>query len=740
MKTAFSKVLSCILALSLVLSLGAVTAFAESDNVIDTEEEIRAAIDAIPVGGSGEITIENVMLGLAESIYIDTKDVTFNLKNAQISTTAECCPVILAIDGNITINSDNVSSLTANSETYGMGVIRLDNGLWDEKNQTHTKTFNLIINGGKYFSAAEDAVCYATPGTVVTFTNVMCDGIVDAINMETVGVPEYGTLVINSGRFTSDIRDHAAAGKFACNVGNFYYVREKETSDLFKKLVPNNTITFDYAPPKSIEDEALFLLAESLYYENPEISFNPETFSKDFKTCEIGINMDTPWEEVHAVNVVWNYDEKVLDVAETYIEKFPEDRNWFSVSDLELVNYYSNYNPDSESDSFANYSGELKSIFNNANFTLEVETRGGGSAPFYTETIGSAKLMHDGKVYFSAGMLGARGEHVVYVPENTANTKDALLAAAQKKIDDYIGKGKITVTAKDYTITDYYNEEIARYDSQLAEAQANLTAEMAKPDNEKDWFIIMDCQYIIDTNPTYKQQYIDSYQDGGDHAFLNNAEGDFVFNAKVVGKDTQFDFIIDKDDTKMDVPTLKTVDLNTNVSVSLDSSALPLDTTISVEKLTEGADYEKVMEVLNVGAHETFDIKLHSATLDSNVTKPDSGNFKVSIPVSSELAGKDLVVYYVDANNNVTPHTVTFNDDKTFATFETDHFSVYTLAAKTTAGSVGDTVAQPDTPKNDASKNEIPKTGQSSAVYLFMITLVLGGLGIMASYRFAKER
>lgn len=734
MKTMFSKILSCILALSLVLSLGAITAFAQGDTSIQCEQDIINAIDAIPTGGSGEITIENIMMGLSNSIYIDSKDVTFNLKNAQISTTAEGCPVIIALDANITINADSNSSLTANSDTFGMGAVRLDNTFWDAETETYTKTFNLTFNGGKYFSAPDDAVVHAVPGTVVTLDNVMYDGIVDAINMETVGVPEYGKLVINGGRFTNDIRKYAAAGKFACNVGDFYYVRDKETSDEFAKLVPNNTITFDYAPPKSLEDEWIFLLADELCEKTPELNFNPESFSSDFKTCEIGINMDTAKEEVHAVNVKWNYNEKVLDVAKTYIKNFPTNRNWFTVSDLELVNYYANYNPDAENESFANYSGELKAIFNNANFTLEVETRGGGDAPFYTETIGSAKLMHDGKVYFSAGMLGARGEHLFYVPENTASTKDALTAAVQKRIDDYIGKGKIKVTAKNKTVTDYYNEEIARYDEQLADAQTRLAAEMAKPDAEKDWFVIMDCQYIIDTTPTYKQQYIESYQDGGDHAFLNKAEGGFVFSAEVNGKDVTFDFIVDKDDDKLAVPTFATVDLNTNVLVTTNSSTVPLDTSIVVEKPENTEIYEKTIESLNATEVETFDIKLHSTSLNDYVEKLDNDNFIVQLPISKELEDNVLAVYYIGDDGKAKEYEVDTKSNAGFATFATNHFSVYSLAIKANQGGVGESEAIP------APTPDIPKTGDSTDMVPFAIIAIIAVLGIFGSIRFGRKR
>ena len=742
MKTTFSKILSCILALSLILSLGAITALAESDTSITCEQDIINAIDAIPVGSSGEVNIEDVIIGLSTSIYIENKDVTFNLKRATLSTFLDNgfefgCPVIFGYNANITINADETSTLLSQADTGMMGTVRIDTGYdWVPETESFTGTNYLTINGGNYTCAENDAAIIAAPGTKVTLNNVVCNGTVEAINYEGVGIEKYGELIINGGIFTTDVRKYAADGKFSCAVGNKYYVRDKETTDEFASLVPNNTITFDYATPTSKDDEALFLIAETLYEENSDLYFDPMSFSDDFKTCEIGINMDTAKEEVHAVNVKWNYNGKVLDVAKTYIENFPTDRNWFTVSDLELVNYYANYNPDAENESFANYSGELKAIFNNANFTLEVETRGGGDAPFYTETIGSAKLMHDGKVYFSAGMLGARGEHLFYVPENTASTKDALTAAVQKRIDDYIGKGKIKVTAKNHTVTDYYNEEIARYDEQLADAQTRLAAEMAKPDAEKDWFVIMDCQYIIDTTPTYKQQYIESYQDGGDHAFLNKAEGGFVFSAEVNGKDVTFDFIVDKDDDKLAVPTFATVDLNTNVLVTTNSSTVPLDTSIMVEKPENTEIYEKTIESLNATEVETFDIKLHSTSLNDYVEKLDNGNFIVQLPISKELEDKVLAVYYIGDDGKAKEYEVDTKSNAGFATFETNHFSVYSLAIKATPGGVGESEAMPE----PAPTPDIPKTGDSTDMVPFAIIAIIAVLGIFGSIRFGRKR
>ncbi len=701
------KLLSFLLVVVLVLSVMPSTVFANAETVtVSTEQDLRDAIDAIPKGGSGEITIQNVYMYLNEGLYIEEKDVTFNLVDAALVTAKDAeygfgQPVIFGFGTNITINLDDNSSIESTGHTGNMGVVRIDNSTdWNETTQTFEKTFTLTVNGGRYTCAEEvqegyeaDYVFVAAPGTKVALTNVVCNGAVTEIDYEGVGINVPGELVINSGKFTNDVSEYAANGKFTCAYGENYYVRDKEMTDDFSKPLSNGKLVFNYAKP-SAYDEAAWLIAEEFVTDNPDFYFDPEGFNDDFSKLELGIYLGTAKEEFHIVDVVWNYDTDVLQTAQSFIEKFPEDRPWFNVSDLELVNYWVYRNSDSEVDSLANYSGELKSILGNSNFLYTIEVRGGSDDVFYTERIGSAKLIHNGKVYFATTMIGARAEHAIYVPESTADTKDALIAAAQKRIDDYIGKNVVKITAADETVTEYYEKELANYDielataqRELAEAQAMLAAELAKDPSLWDYniisqcqFKIMECENEIEYIPQYKQGLFDIFEEGGDLHFLKNAAGDFFFNVEVLETEETYKFVIIKDDTKLTVPSYATVDLNTNVSVTTDSSTVPLDTVIEVDKLTEGAEYERIIEILDIEENETFDIKLHSSSLDKYVTELEDGKFEVKIPVPEKFEGKNLIVYYVDQNNNPIEYEVTVKDN--FAIFITDHFSIYTLTEK----------------------------------------------------------
>lgn len=688
------KLLSYLLIAVLVISAIPALRVAAADPAIQNGEDLQAAIDAIPAGGSGEITIENVTLILSSlDLFIENKDITFHLKNAQLSLST-----VMFVDSNITINADDTSSITTATNTDGYGSIRFENWTWDSG--AYAETFTVTFNGGRYGCADGDLCIAVCPGINTVFTDVFCQGPIAAIDMSGVDIPETAGIQINSGRYANDVSAYVPANKWCGEAGGAYYVRSTEYSEDFASILTDGKIVFDYVPPASEEDAILWLVMEEFYADHPGFELLPDSFNADYTTCQIVKDFGKGTEELHTVPILWNYDETANSSAQQFIDKFPEDRNWFFVSDLELVNYWVNHDPDSEIDSLANYSGELKQYLNNTNFLFTVEVRGGADDPFYTERIGSAKLIRDGKVYFAEGMLGARAEHAIYVPESTGDTPAELIAAAQKRIDDYIGAGKITISQSSNTIAQYYDAQIDAFDQELADYQTLLAAEQAKPQNEQDPFVIMDCQWQIQQIPQYKQYFIESFEADGDLHFLGKAAGGYFFNVEV--NEETYLFVIVKDDDKLQIPEYATVDLDTKVQINSTSSEIPLDTVVHVEKLTEGTEYDRILSVLDVEDNETYDIKLHSGSLNEYVTTLANGKFQVTIPIPERFVGKTLMVYYVAADNTVTPHTVTYSDDGKTATFTTDHFSIYTLAA------AGHTHDHADTWKSDATHHWHP--------------------------------
>jgi len=720
------RVISILLAALMALSLFGTVSFAADNNavVVSDEEGLLNAIEAIPEGGKGEITIENVNIGLSQGFYFENKDITFNLYDAYLSTAVDeygyCGPVFFGYGSNITINMYGYSCLETQGHTGCMGVVRVDNSTdWNEETQSFKKDFNLIINGGTIVSLGqpiydeesgehiEDVAVVAAPGVNVELTDVTCHSKVEAIDFAGVGINVPGKLIINSGKFVNNVKAYVPEGKYCGEAKNYYYVRESEMTDEFASLLTNGKLVVDYVKPESTDSDALWLLSEDMYYSNPDIYIEPESFNEDLTKCELGYCVGSGKEEYHTVEVVWNYESDVLKVAESFVKKFPEDREMFEVTDLEFINYLAYHDMESTYDSLANYSGELKSYLNNTNFTFPVEDRAGSDGDLITEVLGSANLMHNGIVYFAHGRLGARAEHIIYVPEATADTPEALMAAAQKRVDEYLGKGVAELSLIEITIDEYcevmenqYREDI-RYNREL------LEAEMAKPEDEQDIFVIWDCQSNIDNATRYLESFLASIAEGGELEFLEEAAGDSFFLVET--KNDAEAFVIIKDDDKITTPAYRSVDLATKVEVNTKASGMPLDTIVKVDELTAGEEYDKIIKLLDVEENSTYDINLYSESLDENITKLESGTFEVKIPVTEELKGKSLVVYYVDDNGKIIEYEVEEKDG--YAVFVTNHFSIYTLAEL---------------------KEENPPTSDMNITFLaaVMLVTVVGALGL----------
>ena len=403
---------------------------------------------------------------------------------------------------------------------------------------------------------------------------------------------------------------------------------------------------------------------EVLFMSELENGMNFSYVSEDASSFDLTINYGEPTQETHTVELVYNYDEDVQEKLVAFIESFPEDIEYFNVRDLELINYWLNNAGTEEANTLDSFSGELKSYLNYNNIKFFVDNRAGADEPFYTERLGVASFMFDDVVYHIDYFLGTRAEHVIYVPDNTENTSEALMKAAQSRIDEYIGAGKIEITQNGTVYDTWVSElyELSRWEWE--QENPNLTLEEFKE---------------------MGNIYIPAYEDFAEMIYIEGVEEDdpcYAVNIKD-GANTEdtFYIIVRADSSKMVTPEYKTVDVKNNVEISSDSADIPLDTSIEVDKLTSGTVYDKIMEVLGVEENETYDLKLYSDSLKDYFSKLENGSFEVRIPVSEKLKDKELVAYYVDANDKVVEYSVSIEDG--YAVFATNHFSIYTLAEKT---------------------------------------------------------
>lgn len=325
------------------------------------------------------------------------------------------------------------------------------------------------------------------------------------------------------------------------------------------------------------------------------------------------------------------------------------------------------------------YSSELMSCMNNKNF--EFNELMGDATPFASMTAGPVTLKYDGTIYYARYMLGVEAEHVLYVPTNTA--KADYLKVMQERVDNYLGKGVAVVT-------------------DCGTADEAIASDQITPEDE---------------------------------IFEKSSDGHIY---KMIIGEKSFYFVINANTEKMYTPTFVSSDVATDVAISSNSGTLPLDTLIRVNEITGGDQYEKIMKILGIENGEMYDLKLFSNALEKNITKLEDGSFEVKIPLTENLKGKDLIAYYVDSNGKKEEHTVTVKDG--YAIFNTNHFSVYTLAEKITET---EPIETPDnTPSNEDNNNnekdETPKTGNPVNIITILAIFTVVGLGIALTTRKQK--
>lgn len=515
-------------------------------------------------------------------------------------------------------------------------------------------------------------------------------------------------------------------------------VYDRKMSEDFKNVLEDGKLVIKSVKPTIQED--WWSLSEVLFMSLKEEPWFVSYEAEDLSALDLTIIDSNGDPETHRVEVVFEYDENIKKVADELLKKMPENKI-FTVNDLELVNYWLNGGKNETKDGvgkFDNYSGELKKLAENKNFNIVIDHRMGNDDEFLTERGGIALLQYNGVTYGIRHCIDIKGNHILYVPDDTPSTKEALLSAIQKRVDEYAGVGKVKITAGEGTTFDYYKND---YDRRKNELQDKINLEKAKENPNKVLIYQLEMELShIDYSYEY---FLESYNDSefGERYFLKSAEGGYWFKATIDGED--YEFIVVKDSSKMVTPTYKTADISTNVEISSTSATVPLDTAIEATRLTSGEVYDKIIDILNVKDNETFDLKLYSNSLEKYITKLEDGTFEVRIPLPDKFKGKtDLKVYYVDENGKVQEHEVEIKDG--YAIFTTNHFSIYTLSEK--IEDIDNQVNTPTDGKNDTNINNNSnntnnnetnvKTGDN--IMLYVVMFVISVIGILVTRKIKK--
>lgn len=323
---------------------------------------------------------------------------------------------------------------------------------------------------------------------------------------------------------------------------------------------------------------------------------------------------------------------KIKNRLDGYAKTFVVDNqnieeHLFLMEDLETINYkyaFPSFGEWIDSiNAIINYSSEFQNKIGYMNIGTKLDARAGWDDQFTSGCFGFLNLLFDGVIYSYVDTTGVKQNNVLYVPDETENTRDAYIKAALDRVNKYIPKATVKI----------------EYAGQIADIND---------------FGILSLKDIVDVNKTLGEYY------------------------KVTIGEEEYYYFIAKDSSKMRTPVMNTVDALTDISIKTDSSEVPLDSKINTVVIDAKSDeYKEFLKKVNINNGLVVDLKLFSDSINKNISKLENGVFKVYVPLNDELRKLDLTAYYVKDNGEIEKHNVKIEGD--YLVFETDHFSTYVI-------------------------------------------------------------
>lgn len=209
-----------------------------------------------------------------------------------------------------------------------------------------------------------------------------------------------------------------------------------------------------------------------------------------------------------------------------------------------------------------------------------------------------------------------------------------------------------------------------------------------------------------------------------------------------------YDFVTVKRDIEVNKK-----DEKSNIKLEADSTIVPENTILVVNELKEGTSFEIAEKSLE---KEVEKFVVYDITLQSNgVSIQPNGKVKISIPIPKEFNKDSLVAYRVEENGNKTKYAVKVEtvDDIDYAIFETDHFSIYTLAVnkstptqdKTTTQTTNKTPSKEQKVENTETATEkstivkeTPKTGDTE-ILIWIAMVIISTIGIIGTAKLQQK-
>ena len=312
-------------------------------------------------------------------------------------------------------------------------------------------------------------------------------------------------------------------------------------------------------------------------------------------------------------------------IIDDIIQNIGNNTLTFTVNDMEFINnfyYYDDaYNPGTGNYNSTVIYDAISQLINNKHVSYFYSPDGGAGNFFVQKYAGKLVLYYDGIAYgITDAYIETSTQGIMYVPDETDDTEDAFVEAAQKRINEYLGANSgVTISYKrdvEYGDIDNTMIDVTGYDGKVYELSYGAKTE---------------------------------------------------------------EILIAKDSSKMKNSTFLASDVNNNINVISDDAVYPANTIVSSNQLDTNSDeYKNILKRLKVDKAQVFDINLFSPTI-GDINEFNGENFNVTLPINLTLWGnKKLFAYYIKDDGSVEKHEITLDDF--IAGFETNHFSTYIIA------------------------------------------------------------
>lgn len=167
---------------------------------------------------------------------------------------------------------------------------------------------------------------------------------------------------------------------------------------------------------------------------------------------------------------------------------------------------------------------------------------------------------------------------------------------------------------------------------------------------------------------------------------------------------------------KAEPETVNKEDTATGVKLQTTSDVLSGNIVLSCIKVTEKSILNIVKTALKRISNKyiAYDINL----LENNIKIQPNGKVKIGLPIPNNYNKKKLAVYRIDDNGEKIEYAVTIEED--YATFETDHFSIYVLTEKQENDALTIDIESEKITTN-SNTDEVPNTGDFTNITALLI-------------------